>query len=154
MVPKSFSVLTRPRPKYCCQTRLTMTRAVRGLRGLVLVVQEGEAAVILLLLDGIELVIVALRAADGEAEPDGAGRGHAVEDAVDAELFLVDAALLIDLRVAMEAGGDLLRLGGVWAADPRELLDGELIKGHVRRCSARRSPSRGTSRSGAEASME
>jgi hypothetical protein len=86
-------------------------------RGLVLVVQEGEELVVLLLLDGIELVVVALRAADGEAEPDGAGRRHAVEDAVDAELLLVDAALLIDLRVAMEAGGDLLRSRWLSAAD-------------------------------------
>ena len=29
-VPKSFSVSTRPRPKYCCQTRFTITRAVSG----------------------------------------------------------------------------------------------------------------------------
>src|SRR6266478_2207710 len=31
--PKSFSVSTRPRPKYCCQRRLTVTRAVSGLAG-------------------------------------------------------------------------------------------------------------------------
>src|SRR5947207_15958619 len=32
-VPKSFSVSTRPRPKYCCQTRLTATRARSGFSG-------------------------------------------------------------------------------------------------------------------------
>ena len=47
-------------------------------------------------------MIVALRAADRQAEPDRAGRGHAIEDAVDAKLFLVDAPFLIDLRVAMK----------------------------------------------------
>ena len=32
-VPKSLGVLTRPAPKWCCQMRLTMTRAVRWDRG-------------------------------------------------------------------------------------------------------------------------
>ena len=100
-------------------------------RRLVLIVEEGEEAVVFLLLDGVELVVVALGAADGQAEPDVAGGGHAVEDAVDAELFLVDAALLVDLRVAMETGGDALGLGRVRQEVAGELLDGELIKGHV-----------------------
>ena len=30
-LPKSLAVLTRPWPKWCCQIRLTMTRAVKGL---------------------------------------------------------------------------------------------------------------------------
>ena len=77
-------------------------------------------------------MIVALSTADAEAEPDGAGGGHAVEDAVDPELFLVDAALLIDLRVAMKAGGDDLALAGLRQEIAGELLDGELVEGHVR----------------------
>ncbi len=32
-MPKSFSVSTSPRPKYCCQIRFTITRAVSGFRG-------------------------------------------------------------------------------------------------------------------------
>ena len=32
-VPKSFSVSTSPRPKYACQSRLTVTRAVSGFAG-------------------------------------------------------------------------------------------------------------------------
>src|SRR5438045_479791 len=32
-VPKSFSVSTRPTPKYCCQTRFIVTRAVSGFFG-------------------------------------------------------------------------------------------------------------------------
>ena len=83
------------------------------------------------MLDGIEFVVVALGAADGEAEPDGAGGGDAIEDAVDAELFFVDAAFLVDLGVAMEAGGDFLAFGGVGQEVAGELLDGELVEGHV-----------------------
>ena len=77
-------------------------------RGLVLVVEESEEAVVLLLLDGVELVIMALRTADAEAEPDGAGGGDSVKDAVDSELLFIDAAFLIDLRVAVKSGGDFL----------------------------------------------
>ena len=33
MAPKLLGVRTRPWPKWCCQIRLTMTRAVRGLAG-------------------------------------------------------------------------------------------------------------------------
>ena len=38
-----------------------------------------------------------------------AGRVDAVDDRLDAELLLIDAALRVGQRVAMEAGGDLLR---------------------------------------------
>src|SRR4051812_17033970 len=41
-VPKSFGVGTSPRPKWCCQMRLTMTRAVSGL--LVLAIQSAKVA--------------------------------------------------------------------------------------------------------------
>ncbi len=33
IVPKSLGVATRPRPKWCCQSRLTITRAVSGWSG-------------------------------------------------------------------------------------------------------------------------
>ena len=36
MRPKSPGVSTRPRPKWCCQTRLTMLRHVSGLAGSVI----------------------------------------------------------------------------------------------------------------------
>ena len=44
------------------------------------VVEEGVELVILLLRDRVELVVVALGAADGQAEPDGAGGVDAVDD--------------------------------------------------------------------------
>ncbi len=56
-------------------------------------------------------MVVALAATDGEAEPNRAGRVDAVHDRLDAELLDVDAAFLVDLRVAVEAGGHALPQG-------------------------------------------
>ena len=58
--------------------------------------------------EGIELVVVALGAADAGAEPDGAGGVDAVDDLLHAVLLGVGAGLEIQRRVAMEAGGDQL----------------------------------------------
>jgi hypothetical protein len=76
-------------------------------------------------------VIVALRARDGEAEEGGAERVDAVDDALDAELLGVDATLLVDLGVAVEAGGYLLFDGGVGQEVAGELFDDELIVGQI-----------------------
>ena len=100
-------------------------------RRLLLVVEEGEHPVELLLRDRIELVVVALRAADGEAEPDRARRADAVDHAVDAELLDVDAAFLIEGRVAVEARGDALGFAGVGQEVARELFDREAVEGQV-----------------------
>ena len=43
----------------------------------------------------------------------------------------IDAALFVEHRVAMEAGGDLLALRGVGEHVAGELLDGELVERHV-----------------------
>ena len=40
--PKSLGVSTSPRPKWCCQTRLTIDRQVSGFRGSV--IQRARAA--------------------------------------------------------------------------------------------------------------
>ena len=97
----------------------------------ILVVEEGKELIVLSLADGVELVVVALRAADGEAQPDCSRGGDAVKDALDAELFLVDATLLIDLRIAMEAGGDELLARGLGHHVAGELFERELIEGLV-----------------------
>ena len=73
------------------------------------VVEEGEKLVILALADGIELVVMTLRAAHGQAEENRAESVHAIHHRFDAELLWVDAALLIDLRVPVESGRNLLR---------------------------------------------
>jgi hypothetical protein len=63
--------------------------------GLVLV-EERVEAVIIALREGIELMIVALRAADGRAQPDAAEGVDAIDDGLDAEFLGIDAALLVN----------------------------------------------------------
>ena len=105
-------------------------RSEREVR-LVLVVQHRVEAEVFLLRDGVELVVVAVRARDGQAQPRVARRRHAVHDGLDAELLLVDPALLVDLRVAMKAGGNFLLHRRVGQHVAGELLDGELVEGQV-----------------------
>ena len=75
---------------------------------LVGVVEERHELVILAVRDRVVLVRVALGAADRQAEPDGAGGADAVDHGVEAELQRVDAAFLVEHRVAVKAGGDAL----------------------------------------------
>ena len=63
------------------------------------------------------------------AEPDGARRVDAIDQRLPACLFDVDAAFLIEQRVAMEAGGDPLSRRGVGQHVAGELLDRELSNG-------------------------
>ena len=98
---------------------------------LVVVVEEGEHAVILLLRQRIVLVVVALGALDGQAEDALADGVHAVEHRLHAELLRIDAAFLVDHRVAEKAGGHdlVLRRAGQQVAG--DLVDDELIVGQV-----------------------
>ena len=80
---------------------------------------------------GIELVRVALRASEREAEPRGGSGVHAINHRVKPKLQRVDAALLVDHRVAMKAGGNALGLRGVGQQVTGDLLDGELIKRQI-----------------------
>ena len=76
-------------------------------------------------------MIVALGAGDGEPE-EGATEGRdAVHHGLDAELLGVDAALLVDLGVAIEAGGHLLFDGGIRPKVAGELVDDELVVGLI-----------------------
>src|SRR4029079_9023223 len=59
------------------------------------------------------------------------GGGDAVDDGVDAELLEVDPAFLVDRGVAVEAGGDLLLQGRAGAEVAGDLVDRELVEGHV-----------------------
>ena len=81
--------------------------------------------------DGIEFVVVALGAADGESEPRGADRVHAVDKLFVARLGAIDACFAIGERVAQEAGGDQLIGGGVGKQIAGQLFDGEAIEGEV-----------------------
>ncbi len=96
------------------------------------VVEEREELVVLAMADRIILVRMALRATDGEAKPDGAGRGHAVHHRFDAKLLVVHAPFLVDERVTMKTRGDPLFARRVGQKIAGQLLDRELIEGHVR----------------------
>ena len=87
--------------------------------------------VIFYLLDGIVLVVVTLGEAESESEENLAGRGNAVEDGIDPELFPVHAALGVDLRVAMKAGRDALGHGGIRKHVARQLFDDKLIERQI-----------------------
>src|SRR5262249_43512016 len=92
------------------------------------VVEQGEDAVVLLLRDRVELVVVALAAVEREPEPDGAGGRDPVVDGVPAELQRVGPALLVQHRVAMEAGRDFLVQVRPGQHVAGELLDCELVE--------------------------
>ena len=94
-------------------------------------VEEGEHLVILALREWVELVVVTLRATQRDAEEHRRRRVDAVEHGLNAELLGVNAAFLIDLRVAMEPGRDLLPDGRVGQQIAGELPDGKLIEGQV-----------------------
>src|SRR4051812_41428745 len=70
-------------------------RLAPGFAVLVDTVEERVETVVIRLRDGIELVRVALRAVQREAEPDGADRVHAVAHVVDARLFRIAPALAV-----------------------------------------------------------
>ena len=92
------------------------------------VVEERRQRVELLLRERVELVVVADRAAGGQAEPDLRRRLGAVAGVED-EVFLVDRAALVGRDVAaVEAGGDLLIERAVRQQVAGQLLDRELVE--------------------------
>ena len=76
-------------------------------------------------------MVVALAAADREAEPDGASCVHAIDDRLDAELLQVDAAFLIDHRVAVKSRGNELVRARLRQQITSKLLDRELIERQI-----------------------
>ena len=96
------------------------------------VVEVGEDLVELLLRDGVELVVVAAGAPQGQAHPHRPRRRHPVDHVLDQELLGDDAALAVLAVVPVEGGGDALLEGGVGQQIAGDLLDGELVERHVR----------------------
>src|SRR5258708_2751834 len=76
-------------------------------------------------------MIVTARAAESESEKGRAGGRHAIDDGLDAVLLEVDPALEIAGSVAVESGGDQLIDSRVRQQVAGELLDRELIEGHI-----------------------
>ena len=77
-------------------------------------------------------MIVALGAFQRRAEPDGTGGVDAVDDLIDAAFFGLGTGFNIGRRAAVEAGGDDLSRGGIRQEVAGDLLQRELIEGHVR----------------------
>src|SRR3989442_14553912 len=74
----------------------------------VIIIQKSEHRIIILLREGIELVVVTLAAIDAQSEPGLPDRVHAVDQRFDAKLLRLDAAFLVEHRIAQETGGDPL----------------------------------------------
>ena len=98
--------------------------------------KEGEQPEVVLLAEGIVLVVVALGAADGAAEPHGGGRVHAIHERFVHRLVGIDTAFFVRHRVAVEAGRDFLILGpllvaALWQHVAGDLLDRELVERQI-----------------------
>jgi len=104
------------------------TAGAAGLRHLVEDVVERE---VVGLLERVELVVVAARAIEGQAEPDGGGGLDAVEDVFDARLLGDAAALAVEHVVAVKTTRDFLLARSRGEEIAGELFDGELVERHV-----------------------
>src|SRR5262249_20859668 len=93
------------------------------------IIEEGVEAVVLLLRDRIVFMTVALSAHHGKAEPSRRRRGHAVLDRLGAILLGITTAFVIDFRIPVKAGGDLLLQRGIGKEVAGELFNRELIEG-------------------------
>ena len=97
---------------------------------LVAIVEKREDLIVLTLADRIIFVLMAPRATECQTEIDDSGCCHAIGDRIDAKLFLVRAAFLVDQCVAMKAGGDQLVQRRIRQHVAGELFDRELIERH------------------------
>src|SRR5262245_11583865 len=80
---------------------------------LVVVVEERDKLVVFALLERVELVIVALGAANCQTEERRSRRIESVINRIDAELFEVNPAFLVNRGVAVKARGDFLFGSGI-----------------------------------------
>ena len=81
--------------------------------------------------DRIKLVRVTLGAGCSQPQPGCAGCAHPIDHREVAELERIDAPLLVEHRVAVEAGGDDVVGGGPGQQVAGDLTDGELVERHV-----------------------
>ncbi len=72
------------------------------------IIEEGEELIVVALRDGIEFVIVAMRAFERQSQPSHAERSHAIGYVLDAVLFFDNAAFGIDDVVASKTCGNPL----------------------------------------------
>src|SRR5688572_27706481 len=90
-------------------------------------VEEREQPVIVFLCDRIVLMVVALRATNGEAKPHCAERVGAVDHRLHAKLLGVCSAFAVGEGVALKTGRNLRTRNKISG----DLLYGELVKRHV-----------------------
>ena len=98
---------------------------------LIRIVEKRKNLIKLALADGVEFMIVAARAADGQAQERCAGGCHAVGHSLYAVLFEVDASFKIAGRISVKAGGHQLILGWIRQQIPGNLFNDELIERQV-----------------------
>ena len=94
-------------------------------------VHECEQPVVVLLGDRIVLVIMALGAADGQAEPDGSDRVGAIHGLLEPELLDLHPAFPVLEAVPVESRRDPLVDSCARQDVPRDLLDRKAVKRHV-----------------------
>ena len=102
-------------------------RGATGLAVLVDAVEERGEGVVIGLGDGIELVGVALRAAQRHAQPGRAHGVHAIQHVIDPRFLGVAAAFAVGHVITLEAGRELLLGGRVRQEVAGELLERELV---------------------------
>ena len=76
-------------------------------------------------------MVVALGAFEGGAEPDGTGGVDAVDDLIDAAFLRLGPRFDVGGGATMKAGGDDLLGCGIGQQVTGDLLERELIEGHV-----------------------
>src|SRR5207237_883705 len=84
--------------------------------------------IVFFLADGVELVIVALRAAGGESKPGSRDRIGPIDDLLETSLVAVHAALAIGEGVAQKTRRNPIVDGSVRQQIPGDLPNGETIK--------------------------
>ena len=72
------------------------------------VIEKSEKLIVLLLSDGIEFVIMALGATDGQPQKDTSESADSVHDRFDPKLFRVNPAFLIDLSIPVKPSRNFL----------------------------------------------
>ena len=95
-------------------------------------VEERIELKVLFVSERVVFVRMALSATSGGPHPYRHGCIDSVYDRGRAELLIDSSAFAIGHGVAMKSGRNQLRYTGVWKQVTSELLDGELVEGHVR----------------------
>ena len=99
---------------------------------LVSLIEKSKHPIKFNLFERVKLMVMALRATEGESKHYLARGCDAVKNGVHPELLLVHAALGINLCVAMKPSGNALGLRRLGQHVARELLDGKLVERLVR----------------------